>query len=102
MIAGYNIPFTRNARTGRWAVPCCMSGRGVPASVKHAKETSLRVKGCKLFNILPAVLRNADHGDLPMFKNNLLIGKTNMRIILILLGISTFSEKGLYLLYSLE
>ena len=41
------------------------------ASVKHAKETSLRVKGCKLFNILPAVLRNADHGDLPMFKNNL-------------------------------
>ena len=71
MISGYNIPFTRNSRTGRWAVPACLSGRGVSSNVRHAKESSLRVKGCQLFNILPAVLRNADHGDLPMFKNNL-------------------------------
>ena len=71
MISGYNIPFSRNPRTGRWAVPSSLSGRGVSAGVRHAKESSLRVKGCKLFNILPAVLRNADHGDLLMFKNNL-------------------------------
>ena len=71
MISGYNIPFSRNSRTGRWAVPSCLTGQGVSANVKHAKESSLRVKGCRLFNILPAVLRNADHGDLLMFKNNL-------------------------------
>ena len=71
MISGLNIPFSRNSRTGRWAVPSCLTGKGVSANVKHAKESSLRVKGCRLFNILPAVLRNADHGDLLMFKNNL-------------------------------
>ena len=71
MISGYNIPFNWNARTGRWAVPSCLTGRGASAEVRHAKESSLRVKGCKLFNTLPTVLRNADHGDLPMFKTHL-------------------------------
>ena len=42
-----------------------------PANIKLAKENSLRVKGCRLFNLLPAVLRNANHGDTLMFKNNL-------------------------------
>ena len=42
-----------------------------PSTVRAAKENSLRVKGCQLFNLLPPVLRNADHGDILMFKNNL-------------------------------
>ena len=33
-----------------------------------------KIKGCQLFNLLPAVLRNANHGDILMFKNNLELG----------------------------
>ena len=30
-----------------------------------------KIKGCHLFNLLSAVLRNANNGDILMFKNNL-------------------------------
>ena len=71
MVFGYNIPFNYNNRTGRWAISAPITVNGVPSNVRQAKENSLRVKGCRLFNLLPAVLRNANHGDLLMFKNNL-------------------------------
>ena len=71
LVSGYQIPFSANSRTGRTAVPAKLANHSVPASVRLAKENSLRVKGCQLFNLLPAVLRNADHGDIDMFKNNL-------------------------------
>ena len=71
LVSGYQIPFSANSRTGRTAVPAKLANQSVPASVRLAKENSLRVKGCQLFNLLPAVLRNADHGDIDMFKNNL-------------------------------
>ena len=71
LVCGYQIPFITNDITGRFAVPTQLSKQGVPASVKSAKEGGLRVKGCQLFNLLPAVLRNSDHGDTLMFKNNL-------------------------------
>ena len=71
LVSGYQIPFSTNSRTGRWAVPAQLSSSNVPAAVRAAKESSLRVRGCQLFNLLPAVLRSADHGDTVMFKNNL-------------------------------
>ena len=71
LISGYNIPFNYNSRTGRWAIPASSASNGTPSNIRHAKENSLRIKGCRLFNLLPAVLRNANHGDLLMFKNNL-------------------------------
>ena len=71
LVSGYQVPFTQNSRTGRWAVPAQLPRQGVPSTVKAAKENSLRVRGCQLFNLLPAVLRSADHGDTLMFKNNL-------------------------------
>lgn len=71
LVSGYQIPFSYNGRTGRWAVPAHLPNHAAPPSVKAAKENSLRVRGCQLFNLLPAVLRNADHGDVLMFKNNL-------------------------------
>ena len=55
----------------RTAVPDQIPGRGVPANVRNAKENCLRVKGVLLFNLLPQVLRNANHGDVAMWKNNL-------------------------------
>ena len=71
MVSGYDIPFTVNSRTGRWATPANMPRQDVPASVWRAKENNLRVRGVQLFNLLPAVLRNANHGDVLMWKNNL-------------------------------
>ena len=71
LVSGYQIPFSQNSRTGRLAVPAQLSNQNVPSSVKVAKECSLRVRGCQLFSLLPAVLRSADHGDILMFKNNL-------------------------------
>ena len=71
LILGYDIPFNYNNRTGRWAIPASSATSGVPSNIRQAKENSLRIKGCRLFNLLPAVLRNANHGDLLMFKNNL-------------------------------
>ena len=71
LVSGYKIPFSVNSRTGRWAVPAQLPAQATPSSVKAAKECSLRVKGCQLFNLLPMVLRNSNHGDILMFKNNL-------------------------------
>ena len=71
LVSGYDIPFTVNSRTGRWGTPAAVLRQGVPAAVRKAKETSLRVRGVQLFNLLPAVLRNADHHDVLMWKNNL-------------------------------
>ena len=39
--------------------------------VRKAREAKLGVRGCKLYNILPASLRNSDHADVDMFKNHL-------------------------------
>ena len=71
LVSGYQIPFSINSRTGRWAVPAQLPRQGVPGPVKAAKEGSLRVRGCQLFNLLPISLRNSNHGDILMFKNNL-------------------------------
>ena len=71
LVSGYQIPFSVNSRTGRWAVPAQLCAQATSAKVKTAKECSLRVKGCQLFNLLPMVLRNSNHGDILMFKNNL-------------------------------
>ena len=45
--------------------------RNSPCAVRQARESSLRVKGAKLFNVLPDCIRNinSDHADL--FKANL-------------------------------
>ena len=42
-------------------------------SGRHGKagEGSLAVKGVQLFNLMPAQLRNSEHGDVDMFKNHL-------------------------------
>ena len=71
LVLGYDIPFHYNNRTGRWAVPATIPRQGVSSSVRQAKQSSLRVKGAQLFNLLPAVLRSANHGDVLMWKNNL-------------------------------
>ena len=42
-----------------------------PSKVKKAREHSLPVHGVRLFNLLPAYLRNEDSADFDLFKNHL-------------------------------
>ena len=71
LVSGYEIPFTTcSTRTGRKAEPARVL-QSSPSSVRRAREATLACKGAKLFNLLPATLRNSDHGDIPMFKNHL-------------------------------
>ena len=43
----------------------------LPCKVRRAKESSLQVKGSKLFNLLPATLRNINGCDTNTFKLHL-------------------------------
>ena len=71
LVSGYGIPFSsRSSRTGRKAEPATVPLSG-PAAVRNARAGTLAVKGAQLFNLLPESLRNSDHGDILMFKNNL-------------------------------
>ena len=70
LIDGYSIKWQWNERRGRLAVPNCIPS-GAPAKVTQAREKTLGVHGARLFNLLPATLRNESSGDFPLFKNHL-------------------------------
>ena len=70
LVKGYNINFTESARRGRMAVvkPHISTA---PAAVKRAREASLGVKGCRIFNLLPDSIRNIRGGTVDSFKRSL-------------------------------
>ena len=71
LVEGYSIPFTDwGSRTGRKAVPAEVP-QAAKSAVRSARAATLAVKGVKLFNSMPAQLRNSEHGDVLMFKNHL-------------------------------
>ena len=49
-----------------------------PAPVRKARESSLGVKGAKIFNLLPAELRNTDNNTVDIFKKKLDIFLANI------------------------
>ena len=67
---GYKATFTLNDRRGRLmvVVPLCNKA---PAAVKRARETSLKVRGAKLFNSIPRELRDTFTGTPDSFKARL-------------------------------
>ena len=68
IVSGYDLRFS-NGRTGRYCyVGSIDSSR--PEEDQKREENSLRVKGAKLFNMLPSNLRNY-RGDVTTFTNNL-------------------------------
>ena len=67
LIEGYSIPFVINPRRGRLAVIPPINNQS-PASVRNAREASLAVKGCKLFNLLPPHIRNINSNTPDTFK----------------------------------
>ena len=66
-VQGYDLTFTDCARKGRLATPrkILMSA---PAPIRKAREASLAVKGCRLFNLLPASIRNMKATSVDQFK----------------------------------
>ena len=70
LIESYDIPFVKNPRRGRLAVVSSVSSNASP-SVRRAREASLPIKGAKLFNLLPAEIRNIEGTTVDTFKANL-------------------------------
>ena len=67
LVQGYHLTFDKSDRRGLLAVvpPLVTS---TPAAVRRAKECSLKVKGARLFNLIPKDLRNLDGVSVDNFK----------------------------------
>ena len=70
MVSGYSLNWSHSERRGRFVIPKAIKLNS-SAKVKNARERSLAVHGARLFNLLPAHLRNENSGDLDLFKNHL-------------------------------
>ena len=70
LVKGYSLPFYNSPRRGR-LVGLPPIANGCPAAVKQALEASLRVKGARLFNLLPKDLRDLEGVSLVTFKTGL-------------------------------
>ena len=67
LVQGYSTTFYNAPRRGRLAHLSPLRNQS-PASVKKAREASLKVKGVKLFNIIPQNLRDMTSGSQDQFK----------------------------------
>ena len=70
LVQGYSVPFLYSERRGRTIVPHQVVARA-PASVRRARESSLSVKGARIFNLLPVTIRNIDSENVETFKTEL-------------------------------
>ena len=71
LVKGYTIQFTgTDGRRGRTALPnnVLVSSSSL---VKKARESSMGVKGARIFNLLPADIRNIDSENVDIFKKSL-------------------------------
>ena len=68
MVHGYNVEFTSVCgRRGRTALPRAVV-QSSSSLVRQAREASIGVKGARIFNLLPASVRNMDSDNVDMFK----------------------------------
>ena len=70
LVKGYNLSFTYCERKGRMATPKQII-RSAPAAIRRAREASLAVKGCRLFNLLPNHIRSMKGISVDQFKGAL-------------------------------
>ena len=70
LVQGYTINTIQSPRRGRFVVVAPYH-RQAPAAVKRARESSLSVKGAKLFNLIPRDLRDTTTGTVEQFKARL-------------------------------
>ena len=71
MVNGYHMEFTGVAgRRGRTALPKQIV-KSSSSLTKKARESSIGVKGAKIFNLLPVKIRNLDSNNVDTFKSAL-------------------------------
>ena len=71
LVRGYDLQFTNSlGRRGRTAIPTKIVTSS-PASIRKARESSIGVRGVRLFNLLPLELRNMKSTNADTFKKNL-------------------------------
>ena len=71
LVKGFDVKFSDNdTGRGRMAQPHAYV-RTAPAAVRRARESSLGVKGCRLFNLLPANIRSMTGCPVDTFKKSL-------------------------------
>ena len=70
LIQGYQATFTSSPRRGRVMVVSPLNKKG-PASLRNARESSLKVKGAQLFNVIPRAMRDMITGTPDQFKQML-------------------------------
>ena len=70
LVKGYQTTFVQHDRRGQLMqlAPLCNTA---PAAVKRARESSLQVRGAKLFNCIPRDLRDTNTGTPDQFKARL-------------------------------
>ena len=68
LVHGYHATFVHSDRRGRQMqqAPLCNQA---PSSVRKARESSLQVKGARLFNCIPRDLRDSSTGTLVRVSN---------------------------------
>ena len=70
LVKGYNINTMQSPRRGR-LVEVSPYQSQAPAAVRRARESSLSVKGSRLFNLIPRDLRDTQTGTVDQFKARL-------------------------------
>ena len=70
LVQGYQLPFAKHARRGGVVTLSFMASRS-PAAVRKACEASLRVRGARLFNLVPQELRDLNGVTVDHFKGGL-------------------------------
>ena len=71
LVKGYSVDFTSVVgRRGRTALPKEII-QSSSSSVKKARESSMGVKGAKMFNLLPSSIRNTNSANVDVFKSAL-------------------------------
>jgi hypothetical protein len=70
LVTGYHLPFQQNERRGMLVAVPPMATQSA-ASVKKARESSLQVKGARLFNLVPKDIRDMKTVTVDTFKAGL-------------------------------
>ena len=68
LVKGYNLEFKRDNRQGRLAIEKSISRR-CATSVSNARQSTLAMKGVKIFNMLPKEIRDVNSLKVDSFKN---------------------------------
>ena len=63
MVKGYSVSFSTSERRGRTVIPYQVDQRELFA-LRGARESSLSVKGARIFNLLSVTVRNIDSDNI--------------------------------------